>query len=156
MNQSDLMKTPNLTKMNGSFSHNIKVRWADCDPANIAYTGTLANFSLEAIDAWWEKHTGSGWYEMNIEKNIGLPFVHMSIDFMHPVTPKHLLECQVKLIKLGTNSIRFEVVGFQKNTVCFTGEFVEALVDSKAHKKTPMPNDLRELLTSLLEDESDG
>jgi len=142
--------------MSGHFSHTIKVRWADCDPANIAYTGTLANFALEAIDAWWEEHTGSDWYKMNIERNIGLPFVHMSIDFIFPVTPKHLLECQVKLIKLGTNSIRFAVQGYQNSTLCFSGEFVEAFVDAKAHKKTPMPDEFRELLISLLDSESDG
>ena len=142
--------------MSGRFSHTIKVRWADCDPANIAYTGTLANFALEAIDAWWEEHTGSDWYKMNIERNIGLPFVHMSIDFIFPVTPKHLLECQVKLIKLGTNSIRFAVQGYQNSTLCISGEFVEAFVDAKAHKKTPMPDELRELLISLLDSESDG
>ena len=135
------------------FSHDIKVRWANCDPANIAYTGNLANFSLEAIDAWWEKHTGSDWYTMNIDRNIGLPFVHMSIDFIFPVTPKHLLECQVRLIKLGTNSIRFAVAGIQNNTRCFTGEFVEAFVDAKAHKKTPMPDGFRQQLIGLLEGE---
>ena len=135
------------------FSHDIKVRWANCDPANIAYTGNLANFSLEAIDAWWEKHTGSDWYTMNIDRNIGLPFVHMSIDFIFPVTPKHLLECQVRLIKLGTNSIRFAVAGMQNNTLCFTGEFVEAFVDAKAHKKTPMPAGFRQQLIGLLEGE---
>ena len=137
--------------MSGGFSHDIKVRWASCDPANIAYTGNLANFSLEAIDAWWEEHTGSDWYSMNIDRNIGLPFVHMSIDFIFPVTPKHLLECKVKLIKLGTNSIRFAVEGYQAGTLCFTGEFVEAFVDAKAHKKTPMPDDFRELLVSLID-----
>ena len=135
------------------FSHDIKVRWANCDPANIAYTGNLANFSLEAIDAWWEKHTGSDWYTMNIDRNIGLPFVHMSIDFIFPVTPNHLLECQVRLIKLGTNSIRFAVSGMQNNTLCFTGEFVEAFVDAKAHKKTPMPDGFRQQLIGLLEGE---
>ncbi len=150
MNSTDKIKTQD------GFTHAIKVRWADCDPANIAYTGTLANFSLEAIDAWWEKHSGSDWYELNIDRNIGLPFVHMSIDFIYPVTPRHLLECEVKLIKLGTNSIRFAVEGFQNSTLCFTGEFVEALVDAKAHKKTPMPDDLRKILISLLDGESDG
>ncbi len=138
------------------FSHSIKVRWADCDPANIVYTGNLANFALEAIDAWWEKHTGSDWYEMNIDRNIGLPFVHMSIDFISPVTPKHLLECEVKLIKLGTNSIRFAVKGYQNNALCFSGEFVEAFVNAKAHKKAPMPDDFRQQLISLLNGEQNG
>jgi len=71
-------------------------------------------------------------------------------------TPKHLLECQVKLIKLGTTSIRFSVEGYQNSVLCFSGEFVEAFVDAKAHKKATMPDDFRKLLVSLLEDEKNG
>jgi len=96
---------------------------------------------------------GSDWYEMNIDRNIGLPFVHMSLDFIFPVTPKHLLDCRVKLIKLGTNSIRFAVKGYQNNTLCFSGEFVEAFVAAKSHKKTPMPADFRQQLVALLHGE---
>jgi 4-hydroxybenzoyl-CoA thioesterase len=33
------------------FVHRIRVRWADCDPASIAYTGQLPRFALEAIEA---------------------------------------------------------------------------------------------------------
>ena len=134
-----------------AFIHSIKVRWADCDPANIVYTGNLADFALEAIDAWWEQHTGSGWYELNRDRNTGLPFVHMSMDFVFPVTPRQPLLCHVKLIKLRTNSIRFAVEGYQQNTLCFKGEFVEAYVEAKTHKKIPMPDEFRKLLLSLLD-----
>ena len=136
------------------FIHVIKVRWADCDPAEIAYTGRVANFVLEAIDAWWEEHSGSGWYQLNIDHNIGLPFVHMSIDFISPVTPRHLLECKVRLIKLGTNSIRFEVRGRQEGNNCFTGQFVEAYVEAKGRIKAPMPKDFREMLSNKVEEDA--
>ena len=36
------------------FVHFVRVGWGDCDPARIAFTGRLAAFALEAIDAWWE------------------------------------------------------------------------------------------------------
>lgn len=141
-------------RKSAAFTHIIKVRWADCDPAEIAYTGRVANFALEAIDAWWEEHSGSGWYQLNIDKNIGLPFVHMSLDFISPVTPRHLLECRVRLIKLGTNSIRFEVQGQQDGTKCFSGQFVEAFVQAKGRIKAPMPADFREMLCNLVEPEA--
>jgi len=41
------------------FIHRIRVRWADCDPASIAYAGQIPRFALEAIEAWWEHHVDS-------------------------------------------------------------------------------------------------
>jgi 4-hydroxybenzoyl-CoA thioesterase len=78
----------------GIFTHTIRVGWGDCDPARIAYTGRLPAFALEAIDAWWEHHLGGGWYQMELDHGIGTPFVHMSLDFRAPVTPRHRLECR--------------------------------------------------------------
>lgn len=81
-----------------AFVYEIRVGWGDCDPARIAYTGRLPAFALEAIDAWWEHHLdGDGWYQMELDRGTGTPFVHMSIDFRSPVTPRHRLMCEVWL-----------------------------------------------------------
>ena len=77
----------------GVFTHAIKVRWADCDPARIAYTGRIPNFALEAIEEWWGSQIGMDWYHGNIDRDIGTPFVHLSVDFRSPVTPRHATTC---------------------------------------------------------------
>lgn len=131
------------------FRHRIHVRWADCDPALIAYTGRIPNFALEAIDAWWQAHVGDGWYELNLDRNVGTPFVHMSLDFRAPVTPRHVLCCEVRLLKLGESSVRFRVAGFQDDTLCFEGEFVCVFVEAKSFRKQAAPADIRALIGPL-------
>lgn len=133
-----------------AFHHPIKVRWADCDPANIAYTGRIPNFALEAIDAWWEHHFDAGWYGMNIDRNIGTPFVHLSLDFRAPVTPRHMLDCEVRVLRVGESSVRFAVRGSQNGTLCFDGEFVEVFVNAGEHqRKIPVPDTMRAKLEAL-------
>lgn len=132
------------------FVHSIRVGWADCDPARIAFTGRIPNFALEAIDAWWEAHVGEDWFAMNVDRDLGTPFVHMSIDFSSPVTPRHRLDCVVRLIRLGESSIRFSVRGLQAGTLCFAGEFVEVFVESAAHRKTQAPADIRAKIAPLV------
>ena len=34
---------------------------------------------------------------------VGTPFVHMKMDFRSPVTPRHMLDCDVRLKRLGTS-----------------------------------------------------
>lgn len=132
------------------FIHEIRVGWADCDPARIAYTGRIPNFALEAIDAWWEETTGNDWFHQNIDAGIGTPFVHMSIDFRNPITPRHRLSCEVRMNKLGTSSVRFSVKGFQNGILCFEGEFVEVFVDAESMTKTGVPQNYREKLEQAL------
>jgi 4-hydroxybenzoyl-CoA thioesterase len=132
------------------FIHTIRVAWADCDPALIAYTGRIPYFALESMDAWWEHHVGVNWYELNVDRNIGTPFVHMSIDFSSPVTPRHELQCEVKLLKVGKSSLRFSVRGSQNGELCFEGIFVSVTVVAKTLKTQDSPPELREILVPLV------
>ena len=124
------------------FVHSIRVTWADCDPAEIAYTGRIPYFALEAIDAWWQHTTGLEWYRLNLDRKIGTPFVHMSLDFKSPITPRHALQCQVELASLGNSSITHAVRGYQDEILCFDGRFVAVFVEARKMKKCSPPADL--------------
>lgn len=128
------------------FVHPITVRWADCDSAKIAYTGRIPDFALEAIDAWWRATTHFDWYQLNVDRNVGTPFVHMTMDFRSPITPRHVLECAVDLIRIGKSSVRHRVVGRQDGVVCFDGEFVAVFVDAAKMETSAPPADLLERL----------
>lgn len=145
-----MSKPTEAGNLSDPFVHPITVRWADCDPAKIAYTGRLPNFALEAIDAWWMATTHFDWYQLNVDRNVGTPFVHMSMDFRSPVTPRHTLLCEVSLLKIGTSSVRHRVIGRQDGTVCFDGEFVAVFVNAAKMETMLPPEDLLEPLRSVV------
>ena len=125
------------------FVHRIRVTWADCDVAQIAYTGRLPNFALDAIDAFWAATLGVDWYRMNLDHGIGTPFVRLAMDFRSPVTPRHPLDCTVAISKLGRSSIGFSVTGRQGETHCFTGDLVCVCVDATSFEPMEIPPILR-------------
>ncbi|MDF1716472.1 MAG: thioesterase family protein [Antarcticimicrobium sp.] len=137
------------------FEHEIRVTWADCDPARIAYTGRLPDFALNAIDAWWEHHLGGGWYHLELDLGIGTPFVHLSLDFVSPVTPRHRLICKVWPNKLGTKSIGFRVDGYQDGVLCFSGRFVNVFTTSATFESRAAPANIREMVEPLLRSEQE-
>lgn len=133
------------------FTHEIRVTWGDCDPAKIAYTARIPWFALDAIDAWWEHHMGGdGWYQLELDRNIGTPFVHMSLDFRSPVTPRHRLICEVWPSRLGTSSIEFRVDGRQDGVLCFEGRFVCVFTIADKFRSQPAPKEIRDVVTPLL------
>jgi 4-hydroxybenzoyl-CoA thioesterase len=133
------------------FVHEITVRWADCDPANIASTGRIPNFALEAIDAWWADRIGLDWYRLNLDRNAGTPFVRLAMEFHAPITPRHTLCCAVRLVRFGRTSMTFVVDGTQDGAICFTGEFVCVAVSAHDFKPAPPPADMLTVLRRLAE-----
>src|SRR5262249_50311815 len=131
------------------FVHRIRVRWGDCDPAAIAYTPRIPAWALEAIEAWWEHHAGIDWYHINIDRDVGTPFVHMSLDFRSPVTPRHILECEVVLKRLGSRAVTHRVCGRQNGVLCFEGEFVSVFVHSKIMVPRTLPADILAVIQPL-------
>ncbi len=145
MKPTDLPKRPDT-----AHTHEIRVTWGDCDPAKIAYTGRLPWFALDAINAWWETHLGDGWFQLELDRNIGTPFVRLEMDFMHPVTPRHRLLCHVWPTRLGETSIEFRVDGVQNGTLCFTSKSVSVFIVADAFRKQSPPPDIHDVVSKYL------
>ena len=133
------------------YRHEIRVTWADCDPAKIAYTGRIPNWALDAINGWWEAHLdGDGWYQMELDRGYGTPFVNMQLDFRHPITPRHRLICEVRPVRLGDKSVTFRVEGFQDGTLCFEGQFTSVFIVAAEFRSRSAPDEVRAIIEPML------
>lgn len=133
--------------MNEPFIWQRRVGFGDCDPARIAYTGRIADFALEALDAFWDDLLeGRGWYHMNVHQGFGMPFVRMEYDFASPVTCGMPLLCEVAPQRIGTTSVSMRVDGRQDSRTCFIGRFVSVFANITKREKIPVPDDIRTAL----------
>ncbi len=128
----------------GRFGHQQQVRWADCDAAQIAYTGYIPGFALNAIDAWWEAVIGGDFFQLNFDHGLGTPFVRLEMDLLKPITPRHKLDCDVRIARLGNSSIAFYVEGAQAGSICFAGKFVCVVVEAATFEKITIPDVIRD------------
>jgi 4-hydroxybenzoyl-CoA thioesterase len=133
------------------FVHPINVTWGDCDPARIAYTARLPYFALDAINGWWEHHfDGMGWFQMEIDRNVGTPFVKLEMEFRSPVTPRHTLMCETFPTRLGDKSITFRVRGSQDGTLCFEGSFTCVFTIADEFRSQSAPEHFRRVIEPLI------
>lgn len=131
--------------------HAIRITWGDCDPAKIVYTARLPWFALDAINAWWEaKLGGHGWFQMELDRNVGTPFVRLEMNFLRPVTPRHGLVCHVWPVHLGDTSIAFRVDGDQNGQTCFSCRTVSVFIVADQFRKQPPPSDIRRIVEGHL------
>lgn len=137
--------------------HEINVTWGDCDPARIVYTGRLPWFALDAINSWWQDRLGGdGWYQMELDRNVGTPFVRLEMDFVRPVTPRHRLICHVWPVKLGETSIAFRVDGEQDGKLCFSTRTVNVFIIADQFKKRTPPDEIRAIVEAAIPVDSGG
>ncbi|KIN62370.1 Thioesterase superfamily protein [Sulfitobacter noctilucicola] len=137
--------------MTTPFVHPVNVTWGDCDPARIAYTARMPYFALDAINGWWEAHLdGDGWFQMEIDRNVGTPFVKLEMEFHSPVTPRHTLLCETYPVRLGNKSITFAVKGRQNDVLCFDGLFTCVFIIADQFKSQNVPAELRAMIEPLL------
>ena len=134
-----------------AYAHPINVTWGDCDPARIVYTARLPWFALDAINGWWEARLdGDGWYQMELDRNVGTPFVRLEMDFHSPVTPRHPLVCHVWPERLGRTSVTFRVDGEQDGVLRFSSRSVNVFTRAEDFTKQSPPEELRRVVEAHL------
>lgn len=134
----------------GAYGYTYHMGFGDCDPAGIAYTGALVNAALRAIDRFLSDVTkGRGWYAMSVQMGVGMPFVHLDVDFASPVHGNADLDFTVEVSRLSKTSIAFRTIGWQGGQRCFSLESVNVFT-ARGEGKQPLPNWLREALEPYL------
>ena len=131
----------------------VVVGWGDCDPAQIAYTARIPDWALKAIEDWYRYCLMSGWFEMNIKRGIGTPFVALSCEFHAPVRPDIALEMKTFVARLGNTSLSHLVEGFQRGIHCFSVAATAAFVDANTMKPTPIPNNMRRNILQYIDNQ---
>jgi 4-hydroxybenzoyl-CoA thioesterase len=130
------------------FVHRRRILWGETDAARIAYTARFLDFAMEAAEAWFLDRLGVGWYELNVDHGMGTPFVHASLDFRSPVTPRDEIGTTVLLARLGGSSLRLAVAGHAEGArrLVYEGTLVCAFVDNAAMRPIPVPDRFRPAL----------
>ena len=133
---------------------NVTVGWGDCDPAQIAYTARIPEWALVAIEEWYRYCLQSDWYEINLKRGIGTPFVSLSCEFLSPITPEYPLDMSVFVSKLGRSSLSHEIHGSQNSVHCFSANTTAAFVDAGKMKSVAIPPNMRSNIENYIRNQN--
>ena len=129
-----------------SFAVSLPVRFADCDPAGIAYYPRMLALVDAAIEDWTAAAIGVTRAAMHMEQRLGLPTVDLHAVFAKPCRLGDVLDIGVTTGMLGNSSIALTVRADVAGEARYTGELKQVLMNIDTGRATPWPAAWRERL----------
>ncbi|WP_447919762.1 acyl-CoA thioesterase [Achromobacter aegrifaciens] len=122
-----------------------EVRWGDCDPAGVVYTGRFTDYLLGAI-ALYTEHLGEG-RRLGDAHGVGTPCRGMSFDFTGTLWPGDVIHIECSVGALRTRSFDIQARASRPDgTAVFSAVFSPICVRPDARVGTPVPASLRAVL----------
>jgi 4-hydroxybenzoyl-CoA thioesterase len=129
------------------------VRFADCDPAGIAYYPRCLEMCDGAIEDW----TGANLVPrrvLHLEMGLALPTVDLRATFSSPCRLGEELEIAVQTHTLGRTSVRMSTAATCDGAARFNVHYTQVLMDMASARSVPWPDEWRSKLISVCQ--SDG
>lgn len=119
-----------------------KVRFADVDPARIAFYPRYFEMLNGIVEDWFEA-MGWGFAQMHLERDIGIPTRKLEADFLKPSYLGDMLDLELSVLKVGRTSVDLETRFLCGDELRWKVKQTIVLIDMKAAKSIPWPDDLR-------------
>ncbi|WP_171033085.1 acyl-CoA thioesterase [Qipengyuania marisflavi] len=122
------------------------MRFADCDPAGIAYYPALFALCDAAIEEWTGVVIGVSRQVMHQDMALALPTVTMQADFAKVVAWGDQLDIAITTRRVGSSSVDLIAAALCNGEQRFTVSYTQVLMRMAGQVSQPWPQDWRERL----------
>ena len=124
-----------------------RIRWGDCDPAGVVYTGRFVEYLLGAVDLF-SRHAFGGLRSAFVNGlGVDTPCKGLSLDFHVALAPDDTVDIVLEVARIGEHSWDLEATArLPDGRVAFRGRFSPICIHLEPRRKAPIPAALRERL----------
>ncbi|MFO0663093.1 MAG: thioesterase family protein [Polyangiaceae bacterium] len=128
-------------------SHRRRVHFEDVDAAGIVFFARYLNFCHEAMEAFFADVDG-GYAGMVMKRRIGLPAVHIDIDYCAPLRYGDAVDIETDVVHIGNSSctLRYRFVREGSRAPVAVIKHTCVLCDLEGPTKIPIPEDVLAIL----------
>lgn len=129
------------------FVYERAVHFEDVDAAGIVFFARYLNYCHEAMEAFFGPLDG-GYVRLINERHVGLPAVHIDIDYKGPLRYGDRVRIEVTIPHVGRSStkLRYAFFRMRDGAPIAVVEHTCAVSDLTVLKSIPIPDDMRALL----------
>lgn len=124
-----------------------RVRWAECDPAGVVYTGRFTDYVLDAL-MHFVRHAGHGPHSQNDPQNrVRLPMKHMSMTFHISLYPNDAFETELVIADIQERTFDVKATArLLDGRTAFEATCTPICILPDERMSTRIPKDLRTFL----------
>lgn len=121
-----------------------RVRWADCDPAGVVYTGKFTEYLLIAVNYFFDELGGGNYSQWVKSLQVDTPCKGLELEFHGALWPEDEFEmcCTIAEIREHSFDLRVEAAQ-QDGRRIFTGRFSPICISRDVRKRTVIPQAMR-------------
>lgn len=123
------------------------IRWADCDPAGVAYAGHYADYLIDAVTHFM-RHIGFGLVAGKDRPiRVGLPCKHMELTFHTSLYPDDVIDIEIAISQVREHTFDLAARAcLTDGRLAFHGAFSPICIAPETRERVPIPSELREAL----------
>lgn len=121
-----------------------RVRWGECDPAGVVYTGKFTDYLLSSTMLFHDSLLGD--FSEGYRKKMGIetPCKSMSLVFSRALWPNETFDIHVAVADIRTSSYDVQVRAVVADgSLVFTGQVSMVCIPREERRSIPIPPDMR-------------
>ena len=131
-----------MARSDFTFSHPLRVRWAEVDRQGIVFNGHyLTYFDVGIIEYW--RAIGYPYPDALLEQGSDTFAVKATIEYKAPARYDDLLDVLVRVARIGRTSLQFVLEIHRGESHLISGELIYVNADAATRKPAPAPAFLR-------------
>jgi 4-hydroxybenzoyl-CoA thioesterase len=140
------------------FIRHRKIRFEDCDPAGIAFYPNYILILHRHFEDWFAEGLGVSLGTMNLDRKIGFPIKHLSVDFLRPSHLEDVLEWGLTVTTTRASAITLSITAQCNGETRIKAELMVVAVDLSRAPLFPciMPDDISNQLLKFAGENSTG
>ena len=124
-----------------------RVRWGDCDPAGVVYTGVFGDYVISAVELFYEYLLGSPATQARTTHGFGTPTRALDFDFRSWLVPDDDFDMMVTVSEIRTRTYVLDIVARKPDgREVFYSKLTPVCVNRAQGKAIAIPGVLREKL----------
>jgi acyl-CoA thioester hydrolase len=131
-----------------TFSHRLRVRWAEVDPQGIVFNGHyLTYFDVGMTE--YLRAIGVPYPDGFLEYGGDLFLAKATVEFKSPARYDDEVDCHVRIGRIGTSSVQFLFALCRGDELLATGENVYVNADPVTRSPMPVHQTVRDIVTAF-------
>ena len=139
-----------MTEPEGIYSVSRHIRFGDSDPAGIVFYVAFFRMFNDLFESWVGDRLGIDFAREFFDEGRMFPLVHCEVDFRKPRRMGDNLDLALILTGLGRSSIRYTIVGSDRDEEILRGEFVTCVASKEMGRSIPIPDYIRAPMSDYL------